>query len=1270
MRYLGKLLLCLLFLPLFAGFLACGVSTAGSFSLSLDRSTVTLAPGATTTVSVTPSGSNNFKGQVYLAVNGLPPGVTITPANATVNTGVSQQFTLSAAPSAAAGNVSIQFSGTSGTLTSATTLALTVSAPPPGPRPDFTLTADPAVSVVAGGSGNLTLTATAVNGYSGTVAVATTGLPTGVTLSPATISLVPGTPQQVQVNVASTVAAGTSTLTFTGTDTAGTAGIGPHTATTALTVTSATPPPSPDFSLSLAPASLSITVGSSGQTAVSVAAINGFTDKVTLAITGLPAGVTAAPVSTQASVGTPDAVVFTVSSSATAGITPITITGTDGTLLHTATLSLSVVAPAGAPDFSFSVNPGSLTIAVGGTAQAGLSATALGSFQGNVNVAITGLPTGVKVSPVTPSLTPGLPQFVTFTVASTTAAGTYTVTFTGTGGTNQHTATMSLIIISPAPPQDFSLTLAPTSLSLAQGASQSVIVEADTNSGFTANIAVSITGLPNGVTASPSTFTLAPGASLQVTLTAAANATIVSQTVAFTGNSGALSHTAFLTLNVTPAQATGDFSLTITPTSEDIDLGTSGQAIAVLATASNGFTGTVNVAISGLPNGVTASPATLALTPGTAQNVTLSASATAQTGNADVTFTGTSAALTHTADLALNVTDPRPVGDFTLTLTPATEGITQGASGQPIAVLATGSNGFTGPVVVSISGLPNGVTASPATLSLSPGQAQNVTLSASTTAQTGAATVAFTGVTGTLSHEADLALNITAPLKPTVDVTTYHYDTLRTGLNASETTLTLTNVNAGSFGKLGFDAVDGKVDAQPLYVSAVRVNGQDHNVLYVATEHGSLYAFDADNGQQLWQVSELGTGETPSDDQGCNQITPEIGITATPVIDRKYGTNGAIFLVGMSKDANGAYHQRLHAFELSSGAEVGGGPTEISASYPGNGVTSQNGSNVFDPGQYAERASLLLQGGNIYLAWTSHCDHGSYSGWVMSYSEATLQQLSVLNLTPNGSDGSIWMSGGGLAADATGNVYLLDANGTFDTTLNASGFPINGDYGNSFLKLSSSNGTLSVADYFEPPNGPQESAQDLDLGSGGIILLPDIPIGKSLTLQLAVGAGKDGNIYIVDRKNMHGKPSDPPFPITQSNALPNGEFGSPAYFNGTLYYGGVGDHLKTVSVFSFGATPTSTQSATQFAYPGTTPSISANGTKSAIVWALESSESAAAVLHAYDASNLATELYNSNQASGGRDTFGNGNKFITPMVVNGKVYVGTPSGVAVFGLLP
>jgi hypothetical protein len=291
----------------------------------------------------------------------------------------------------------------------------------------------------------------------------------------------------------------------------------------------------------------------------------------------------------------------------------------------------------------------------------------------------------------------------------------------------------------------------------------------------------------------------------------------------------------------------------------------------------------------------------------------------------------------------------------------------------------------------------------------------------------------------------------------------------------------------------------------------------------------------------------------------------------------------------------------------------------------------------------------------------------------MGYSESTLQQTQIINLTPNGSEGSIWMSGAGLAADTSGNIYFLGANGTFDTTFNANGFPINGDYGNAILKLSMTNNSLAVADYFEPFNTVSESNADIDLGSGGALLLPDVTDSNGKVRHLIVGAGKDKNIYVGDRDNL-GKynPADNSnLYQVLPNALPNGAWSMAAYFNNTVYYGGVSDVLKAYPIVSarLSATPSS-KSATSFGYPGATPSISANGTSNGIVWALESGTGSAAVLHAYDATNLANELYNSTQAANGRDSFGNGNKFITPMIINGKVYVGTPSGVAIFGLLP
>jgi outer membrane protein assembly factor BamB len=500
-----------------------------------------------------------------------------------------------------------------------------------------------------------------------------------------------------------------------------------------------------------------------------------------------------------------------------------------------------------------------------------------------------------------------------------------------------------------------------------------------------------------------------------------------------------------------------------------------------------------------------------------------------------------------------------------------------------------------------------------------------------------------------------------------VDVVTYHNDIARTGQNLNEAVLTTSNVNSATFGKLLSLPVDGKVDAQPLYLSQLaNIGGGIHNVVYVMTEHGSVYAFDADSGTQLWKVSTVGAGETTSDARGCDQVTPEIGITATPVIDRSAGTNGVIYVVAMSKSGT-TYFQRLHALDVTTGAELFGGPANIAASFPGAGDNSSNGNVVFDPAQYKERAALLLLNGVVYTTWASHCDIRPYTGWIMGYNQTTLAQTSVFNVVPNGSAGAIWMSDTGPAADSAGNIYLLDANGDFGTTLNAGGFPSNGNYGNAFLKLSTSAG-LGVADYFEMQNQQQENDGDTDLGSGGAVVLPDLTDSAGNVQHLAVGSGKDGHIYVVNRDAM-GKFNPASNNIYQelSGVLGGGVFSMPAYFNGTLFYGAVGDAIKAFSITNakLPAGPVS-QSSNTFGYPGATPSISANGTSNAIVWAAENTTPA--VLHAYDASNL-HELYNSNQA-GSRDQLDAGNKFITPTVVNGKVYVGTQDSVGVFGLLP
>ena len=544
--------------------------------------------------------------------------------------------------------------------------------------------------------------------------------------------------------------------------------------------------------------------------------------------------------------------------------------------------------------------------------------------------------------------------------------------------------------------------------------------------------------------------------------------------------------------------------------------------------------------------------------------------------------------------------------------------------------------------------------------------AASFTTPPTTTSDSGSTfTVMVSNPTGrATSQAATLTVNVAAP---GTDVATYKYDTMRTGQNLTETALTPSTVNSATFGLLRNLMVDGLVDAQPLYLSGLTVSGTSHNVVFVATEHDSVYGFDSDTGATLWRVSLLGSGETTSDDRSCSQVTPEIGVTATPVIDRSAGPHGTIFVVAMSKDSSSNYHQRLHALDVTTGAELNGSPTEIVAT---DGVTT------FEPSQYKERAALLLLNGTIYTSFASHCDAGSYGGWVIGLSESTFAITSKLNLALGASGfgyakqgPSIWMSGGGPAADAAGNIYVLTANGKFDP-LNGLGFPMSGDYGNSFVKMSTADGALAVSDYFAMDDEVSESSNDTDLGSGGIMLLPDQTDAGGTVRHLAVGAGKDGNLYIVNCDNM-GKFSASSNSIWQEldGALPNGIWSTPAYYNFNVYYGPQGGALLMfpVSQAKLAAGPAS-RTSTQFTYPGTFPVISASGTANGIVWAYQNTTPA--VLHAYSAINLATELYNSNQAANDRDQFGAGNKYIVPIVADGKVFVATTNSVAVFGLLP
>ena len=610
-------------------------------------------------------------------------------------------------------------------------------------------------------------------------------------------------------------------------------------------------------------------------------------------------------------------------------------------------------------------------------------------------------------------------------------------------------------------------------------------------------------------------------------------------------------------------------------------------------------------------------------------------------------------AISNAATLTVSVAATAP----SITTQPANQTVTAGQTAT-FSVVATGT------APLSYQWQLNGANISGAT-------ASSYTTPVTTTANNGQQfrVQVSNSVGSVLSTVATLTVNA-ATSGTSIDVITYHYDNLRTGQNVNEMALTPANVNQATFGKLGEFAVDGLVDGQPLLLSNLTMPGVGNkNVLYAVTENDSIFAFDADTitssgGTTLWQTSALGSGETPSDNRGCGQVTPQIGITSTPVIDR---SRNAIYVVAMSKDSNGNYHQRLHALNLTNGQELFGGPTTIQATFPGTGDNSSNGQVIFDPKQYKERPALLEVNGAIYLMWSSHCDDRPYTGWIMSYSADTLAQTSVLNLVPNGSEGAIWMSGAGAGADANGDIYTILGNGDFDTTLTAQGLPIQGDCGNCFAKISSTT-PLTLLDYFTPLNTVSESDSDTDFGSGGPLLLPDLVDANGNTHHLAVGSGKDANIYVVDRDNM-GKFNSNGDNIYQliTGQLAGGVWAKPSYFNGTVYYGAVNDSIKAFPITNAVlATSPSSRTSHTFTYPGAAPSISASGTSNGIVWVVENTSPA--VLHAYDATNLTNELYNSNQAPNGRDQFSN-NKFITPMVANGKVYVGTSQSVAVFGLL-
>jgi len=545
-------------------------------------------------------------------------------------------------------------------------------------------------------------------------------------------------------------------------------------------------------------------------------------------------------------------------------------------------------------------------------------------------------------------------------------------------------------------------------------------------------------------------------------------------------------------------------------------------------------------------------------------------------------------------------------------------------------------------------------------------------------------------ITATSMADGSKTASATVGVTDLKGVTTYMNGNSRQGANIQEYALTRsgpTAVNSTNFGKLFSCPVDAAIYAQPLWVANLSIAGAVHNVIYVATQHDTVYAFDADGSScvPLWTASLIdtahggSTGETwvtSADESGCRDLTPDIGIVGTPVIDL---SSNSLYVVSKTKNS-GTFHQRLHKLNITSGNELLTPPTEISATVSGTGVGSSGGQVSFDAKLNNQRSALLLEGSHVIISWASHCDFGPYHGWVMSYSASALTREAVLNVSPNGAMNGVWMSGSGPAADSSGNIYLATGNGTFDANTGGS------NYGDSIVKLGPpSGGNFSSISYFRSfEQQPSPDFADVDQGSGGVLLLPDLPAGSFLAQ-----AGKDGRIYLADRSGVLGGFNSSTNAIAQevSGQIPGGMWGSPAYWNDTLYFGAAEDGSLSsdpLRAFSFNSgqisgSPTSTTSSTKiFGFSGPTPSVSASGTSNGIVWALDNAQwsssctaaSTCQGLYAYDATSLGTMLYNSNQAASGRDLDGGAVKFTVPTVANGKVYLGNQNKLTVYGLLP
>ena len=964
--------------------------------------------------------------------------------------------------------------------------------------------------------------------------------------------------------------------------------------------------------------------------------------------------------------------------------------------------SASLAATGGTAPYKWSI--------IGGTLPQNLSLSSSGSITGTPSTA--GTSTGLTFQ-VTDSSTPALtaqsgslsitisPQSLVVTTASLPGGqvGTaYSANLAATGGT----APYKWSLIGGTLPQNLSLS------------SSGSITGTPTTAG-------NFTGLTFQVTDSSTPALTAQSGSLSITISPQS---LVVTTASLPGGQVGTAYSA--SLAATGGTAPYKWSLIAGTLPQNLSLSSSGSITGTPTTAGN-FTGlTFQVTDSSTP-ALTAQSGSLAITISPQSLVvTTSSLPSGQVGTAySVNLVATGGTAPYKWSL-IGGTLPQNLSlssSGSITGTPTTSGTTTGLTFQVTDSSTPALTSQSGSLSITIGSGGSGVSIVPKRAALTITQALSLTatsgdggnlnwsatgsscngascgtFSSSTTASgapvtyTAPATAGQFTITATSANNAAVWSSLTVGVTDLAGVATYHNNVSRNGVNSQEYALAPASLTTSTFGKLFSCGVDGAIYAQPLWVPNLTIGGAQHNVILVATQHDSVYAFDADTSPcvLLWHANLIdathgGTaGETVVGSSIVNtlstDIQPEIGVTGTPVVD--LGTK-SLYVVSKSINSTGSTHyQRLHSIDVLTGSEKASGPVLISGTYPSTGSAVN-----FDPYKENQRPGLALVGGVVYIGWAAHGDAETWYGWLMGYDAATLNHLYTFNSTPNTSAGGIWMGGGAPSADSAGNLYVITGNGVFDATNSKAP---NNDYGDSFLQLT---GSLSVSQYFTPADQASDNSGDNDFGAGGTSVVVDLPTNGTLPTHLVIGGGKDGYLCLLNRSALGGYSATNQGAVQMLN-FGNGIFGTPAYWNWSFYLAGFSGKLQQFtlnsSTYKINLSPTSSSSTT-YGFPGATPSITTMPDNSnAIVWTLDNTQYCTdqspgcgpTVLHAYDATNLGTEFWNSSQGSG--NSAGLAVKFTVPTVANGKVYVGTrgddseqpghvtttPGELDVYGLLP